>query len=233
VAGCRQWSRLSWLHADDPSRKAIVLSLPEIEARLAGHAPTLKAPAEGTGQAAVSMLLHEASEGPSVLFIERARREGDPWSGHMAFPGGRVDPTDRSAQDAAERETLEEIGLSLDGASLIGRLDDKQGNPRTHATLVISAFVYRVPATGPLVPNHEVEHAFWFPVASLLDSARHVPYPAHELEFPGICVGDPQRHVVWGLTYSFLESFFHTLGRPLPNRWPVDMQRYDRSLTEA
>jgi hypothetical protein len=86
---------------------------------------------------------------------------------------------------------------------------------------------------GPLSPNYEVEHAFWFPVANLLDSDRHVPYPAHELEFPGICVGDPERHVVWGLTYSFLESFFQTLGRPLPNRWPVDMQTYARSLTEA
>ncbi len=210
-----------------------MLTLPEIERRLASHDPTLKRAAADARRAAVSMLLHDGPEGPSVLFIERARREGDPWSGHMAFPGGRVDPTDATSRAAAERETLEEIGLSLESASLIGQLDDRQGNPRTHTKLVISAFVYRVHEPGPLVRNYEVEDAFWFPVASLLDPARHVPYPAHALEFPGICVGDPERHVVWGLTYGFLESFFHTLGCPLPDRWPSEMRAYERSLREA
>ena len=208
------------------------MRIDEIELKLAARPPVLKPLEDGVRRAAVAMLLHEDADGASALFIERARHEGDPWSGHMAFPGGRVDPTDTGPQAAAERETLEEVGVSLEGARLLGRLDDKQGNPRTHSTLVISAFVYHVPERPRLAPNHEVAQAFWFPVASLLDSARHVPYPAHELEFPGICVGDPDRHIVWGLTYSFLESFFASVERPLPNRWPVEMKRYDRSLTE-
>ena len=37
--------------------------------------------------------------------------------------------------------------------------------------------------------------------------------------FPGILVGAPDRHVVWGLTYRFLEVFFEVVGDPLPNRW--------------
>ena len=178
------------------------------------------------------MVLADREGGPSVLFIERARREGDPWSGHMAFPGGRVDPTDADARAAAERETEEEVGLSLEGARLLGRLDDRQGNPRTHPALVISAFVYALSEPAPeLVINHEVEQAFWFPVRELLEPARHVPYPtSYDLDFPGILVGEPDRHIVWGLTYSFLEGFFTTVGHPLPDRWTDELRRHTRHL---
>lgn len=183
-------------------------------------------------RAAVAMLLRDGAEGSEVLFIERARRVGDPWSGHMAFPGGRVDPGDADARAAAERETLEEVGLCLADAELLGQLDDKEGNPLTRPALVISAYVYHVPEPGELVTNHEVEEAFWFPVERLLDPALHVSYRAHralgELDFPGILVGRPERHVVWGLTYSFLESFFEVLGRPLPDRWTEATRRARR-----
>ena len=164
-----------------------------------------------------------------MLFIERAQREDDPWSGHMAFPGGRVDPTDTDAQAAAERETWEEVGLSLEGATFVGQLDDKQGNPRTHATLIISAYVYRIEHEPDLALNHEVAQALWVPVAALCEPSRHVFHRAHEIEFPGIHVGEPGRHVVWGLTYSFLETFFETVEHPLPDRWSEELQRFRRS----
>ena len=184
---------------------------------------------EGKRRAAVAMVLRPAVAGPDVLFIERARHEGDPWSGHMAFPGGRVDPGDADAQAAAERETLEEVGVSLRGAELLGRLDDKQGNPRTHPALVISAFVYVLPEPQALVINHEVEEALWFPLQGLLEPRNHVLYPARDtLEFPGVLVGKPGRHIVWGLTYSFLESFFHAVGHPLPDRWTPAFRAYAR-----
>jgi 8-oxo-dGTP pyrophosphatase MutT (NUDIX family) len=194
------------------------MQLDEIRRALDAHTPV--ALADGASRrAAVAMVLANQPAGPSVLFIERASHPGDPWSGHMAFPGGRVDPGDAHPRDAAERETLEEVGLRLRDAEWIGRLDDKQGNPRTRPTLLISAFVYALPEPARLRPNHEVREAFWFPLRDLVDPARAVPYRAHEVDFPGILVGEPVRHVVWGLTYSFLESFFRALGRPLPNRW--------------
>jgi 8-oxo-dGTP pyrophosphatase MutT (NUDIX family) len=207
------------------------MRLDEIRRALERHAPLELADAEAR-RAAVAMVLAERDAGPSVLFIERASRAGDPWSGHMAFPGGRVDPGDAHPREAAERETLEEVGLSLRGAEWIGRLDDKQGNPRIHPALVISAFVYALPEPAVLELNHEVREAFWFPLRALQDPERHTAYRAHTVEFPGILIGEPERHVVWGLTYSFLESFFRAVGRPLPNRWSPEHRPLARGMDE-
>jgi 8-oxo-dGTP pyrophosphatase MutT (NUDIX family) len=197
-------------------------SLAKIRRALAVH-EAIKRPVEGRRRAAVAMVLRQPGDRPELLFIERAQREGDPWSGHMAFPGGRVGSGDPSARRAAERETLEEVGLRLDEAERIGRLDDMEGHRVAGVpALVISAFVYHVPEPRPLAPNHEVRAAFWFPVADLLDPERHVDYRERRLDgwlLPGILVGEPERHVVWGLTYRFLESFFEILGTPLPDRW--------------
>ena len=207
------------------------MQLDEIRRALDAHAPVELADA-ASRRAAVAMVLASRPAGPSVLFIERASHPGDPWSGHMAFPGGRVDPGDAWPRDAAERETLEEVGLDLRSAQWIGRLDDKQGNPRTRPTLLISAFVYALPEPARLRPNREVREAFWFPLRELSDPARAVPYRAHAVDFPGILVGEPERHVVWGLTYSFLESFFRVVGQPLPNRWRADQQAFARGMDQ-
>ncbi|MEM7409763.1 MAG: CoA pyrophosphatase [Myxococcota bacterium] len=207
-----------------------MLAVDAIRTSLVDHEPTVLS-VDQVRHAAVAMVLTEGEAGAEVLFIERARHEGDPWSGHMAFPGGGVEASDPGGQGAAMRETHEEVGLRLDGAELLGRLDDKQGNPVRHPALVISAYVFHVEQPGRLQINHEVQEAFWFPVHGLLDPARHVQYATHgELEFPGILVGEPDRHVVWGLTYSFLESFFHAIASPLPDRWTEQMRAYSREL---
>jgi 8-oxo-dGTP pyrophosphatase MutT (NUDIX family) len=188
-------------------------------------------------RAAVAVVLRDAPGGPELLLIERARHPEDPWSGHMAFPGGRVDPGDSHAQAAAERETLEEVGLSLADAELLGRIDDIEGR---HAgrplSLVISAHVYHCAAPGALTLNHEVESALWVPLERFVDPSFHVEYPTPYGGYPGILVGEPERseggeeargrvedepprYIVWGLTYRFLEIFLAVLDRPLPERW--------------
>jgi 8-oxo-dGTP pyrophosphatase MutT (NUDIX family) len=170
------------------------------------------------------MLLRETRGVTEVLFIERAQREGDPWSGHMACPGGRIDPGDESERAAAERETLEEVGIDLRGAEVLGRLDDMRGHPAAgRRPLVISAFVYEAGADARLALNHEVRAAFWFPLADLHHPERQVEYPRRWAgrRFPGILVGEPDRHIVWGLTYRFLEHFFEITGHRLADRWDV------------
>ena len=195
----------------------------EIRAALARHR-RIRIPAKGRRRAAVSVVLREAKRGPEVLLIERAQREGDPWSGHMAFPGGRVEGDDADARAAAERETLEEVGVTLDDAEFLGSLDDLEDRVAQTGRngLVISAFVYHHARPSPLLPNHEVREALWVPVSWLHEPGRQVEYriPRHEsFRFPGILVGEPDRHVIWGLTYRFVECLLQIVERPFPDRW--------------
>ena len=198
-------------------------SLDDVRRVLASHSPVAR---EAGGRAAVAVVLRSAADGGvEVLLIERAHKVGDPWSGHMAFPGGRQDPTDLSARHTAERETFEEVGLDLSTAELLGQLDDLEGRHSGRpAGLAISAFVFFVEEHAPLlIQPEEVQAAFWVPLARLVDPSAHVDYHfRHELvslDMPGIRVGEPEAHVVWGLTYRFLEDFLAILGTPLENRW--------------
>jgi 8-oxo-dGTP pyrophosphatase MutT (NUDIX family) len=195
-----------------------VLGVDDIRRALLAHEPMLH---EGDlcHRAAVAIVLTESAGSLELLLIERAKRAGDPWSGHMAFPGGRVDAADASARAAAERETLEEVGLSLAGSELLGRLDDLPGLPAPPSDFSVSAFVFYTRDPGALVLNHEVRDAFWFPLDSLSDRERHIDHPVKVESsqlFPGILVGESGRHVVWGLTYRFLDRFLDILGQPFP-----------------
>jgi 8-oxo-dGTP pyrophosphatase MutT (NUDIX family) len=197
-------------------------SLDELRRILGAHRPVS---VEAPGRAAVAVVLREGDRGIELLLIERAHKAGDPWSGHMAFPGGRQDPSDLTARDTAERETFEEVGLDLDTAELLGQLDDLEGRHSGRpAGLAISAFVYFVTDPAPLLLQpQEVQSAFWVPFDLLSDPTAQVDYRLrHELgtfDMPGIRVGEPEPHVVWGLTYRFVEDFLAILGTPLAQRW--------------
>ena len=94
---------------------------------LAGHRPE-PVPAETHQKAAVAVVLREGPRSAEVLLIERAHHPDDPWSGHMAFPGGRMEAGDDSTRTTAARETLEEVGVSLHGAEYLGHVDELTGN---------------------------------------------------------------------------------------------------------
>jgi 8-oxo-dGTP pyrophosphatase MutT (NUDIX family) len=163
--------------------------------------------ADGTPRAAVATVLRQRARGPEVLLIRRAEHPDDPWSGHMAFPGGRHDPRDPSLEHTAVRETIEEVGLDLGAhGQLIARLDDVP----THKTgLVVRPFLWAVESPPGLTPNHEVAEVHWVDLGSLLRGERDTTF---ELEwkgathrFPAYQVAD---RVVWGLTYRMLQIFF-------------------------
>ena len=153
-----------------------------------------------------------------LLFIERTEHQGDPWSGHLAFPGGRVEEQDRSVRDTAERETLEEIGLDLRGAEYLGRLDDLTG---ATIPMVVSGFVYVTPSPAVFELNHEVSKVFWFSLDDLLDAKRHshyrLRYEGVERTVHAIDLLGPGRPLLWGLTYRFVTQFLKLLGHEGPD----------------
>ncbi|MCB9781011.1 MAG: CoA pyrophosphatase [Alphaproteobacteria bacterium] len=159
-----------------------------------------------------------------LLFIKRSEREGDPWSGHMAFPGGRVDPTDASVQAAAVRETWEEVGLDLARhGRLVGRLDDQRSPQRRGPmSLVISPFVYRLDAEPPaLAPNHEVADVHWFSLQRLASDEGRGTF---EMDWRGQTWVMPRIDLdgvrVWGLTLRMVEDLLERVGVP-PMAWPA------------
>lgn len=186
-----------------------MLDVDAVRNRLARHRPRL---IEGETEpfAAVAMVLAGGPVDPSILFIERARRSNDPWSGQMAFPGGRIERRDRDLQDTAERETREEVGVELGRGELLGRLDDQEGRRAGAGRgLAIAGWVYHLENPPPLELSHEVEEALWVPSSVLFDPEKRVTYDVEHIPgtWPGILVGHPERHIIWGLTLRFLSSF--------------------------
>ncbi len=192
-------------------------SIDEVALRLAKARPELE-DARYSMRAAVALVLRENGRDLEALFIRRAEHEGDPWSGHLAFPGGRIDPTDTGPRMAAERETLEELELDLSGARLLGQLSDVPGHAES---ICVSGFVYGIAGDPVLRPNHEIREAFWSPLDQLTDPARQAPrrftYLEHAMSLPTIrLLEDPQAPVLWGITYKFMDDFMRRIGRPIP-----------------
>jgi 8-oxo-dGTP pyrophosphatase MutT (NUDIX family) len=197
-----------------------------IRRALARHQPQTLDPAPRQVEAAVALVLAGAPE-LSLCVIQRAERAGDPWSGHLALPGGRADPSDPHPRAVAERETREEVGLVLDERHWLGDLSQVQvhiggsvypGDPGSRR-LVLHPFVYHLgPDLLPLTPSDEVKEAFWLPLAHLWDpgNACQVEWErdGKRLVYPAIrCRGD----ALWGLTFRVLTLFSDVLDAPLPH----------------
>lgn len=195
-----------------------------IRSRLAGLAPEVFDVYSDTREAAVAVILRENGAGTEILFIKRAEKTGDPWSGHMAFPGGHRERHDADLCAAAIRETFEEIGLDLSRAEYLGALDQQRAMPRGRPlNMLIAPHVFGFEGDPEFTTNHEVDEVIWTALAPLASGARH----AWETR---LLAGEPTvfngyrlegGHFVWGLTYRMLKSFFSALDprwQPPPER---------------
>lgn len=201
-------------------REYAVADLPEL---LAGSPAADPALDSIDRHAAVAMILcGEHTGGLEILFIKRSEHPGDPWSGHMAFPGGGHEVEDLSLEHAARRETFEEIGLTLPADSLLGRLEDVYGGSLLPFTVCVTPFLYRCPEAPVFTLNHEVSELVLVPLEHLADGGnlRKYVYPPDPMAgpFPSIVY---ESYVIWGLTYRIVASFLERLGKPLPLDWPV------------
>jgi len=196
-------------------------TLADISRILARHHPTI---VETTPhiRSAVALVLRVGEEGIEALFMERASRDDDPWSGNICFPGGKVEDEDSSPQQTAERETMEEIGLDLSVSIYLGRLSNIVGS---HLPVLVSCFVYGVTVTPVFFPNHEVHDLFWVPLKELSNPERHVTSPVRfrgkDFIMPAIRLPQEEKPLLWGLTYRLVTELLQLLskagiGTPVP-----------------
>ena len=165
-------------------------------------------------RAAVTLILRSSISDPSgveALFVRRAEVPGDPWSGHVALPGGRRDPEDADLLDTARRETFEETGLRLERADHVGRLGEIHPRSKHLPSICVTPFVAWLASDHEVRLNYELTGHAWIPVAALSDPryrstlVREAPTIR---EFPAI---DYEGDVIWGLTFAIVEDFLAVL----------------------
>jgi 8-oxo-dGTP pyrophosphatase MutT (NUDIX family) len=161
--------------------------------------------------AAVAIILTPQPD--SILLIRRADRSGDPWSGHMALPGGRREPGDPDLAGTAMRETAEEVGVELRREDLAGSLADVIPRTPVLPPVAVRPFVFLLPERPAMRLNAEVAQASWVPVDYLLRPDTHHPV---QLEVAGqsrqVQAYQLENAIIWGMTERILTSFLAELG---------------------
>ncbi len=162
-------------------------------------------------RAGVGAILREKSHlnGISVLLIRRAERQGDPWSGHMAFPGGRMEKDDSNIFATTIREAREEIGIDLNqDAACIGRLSDLPVTTHDRKfPMALTPFVFRLEKEPEWQLNDEVVEKMWVPFSFFKNDENRKKMEwtsggkTHELP----CY-DYQDRRIWGLTLAMLDE---------------------------
>ncbi len=184
----------------------------DLRAALSARPARAAARDAGTLEAAVTLVLRD-NAGLELLLIKRGERLGDPWSGHMALPGGRRAVDDRDLLDTALRETREEVGLSLARErDILGALDEVEPHSRRLPPIVIAPFVARTSTAPELrLDPAEVAAALWVPLAELRDEAAMgevlIELEGGPRSFPAFRY---REYEIWGLTHRILTQL---LGR--------------------
>ena len=144
-----------------------------------------------------------AAPSPTVIFTVRSENLPS-HKGQISFPGGSIDASDDSPEDAALREAHEEIGLHPDAVTIVGRLDDL---PTFVSGYVVSPIIGFLSERPKLEPNPaEVARILEIPLDDLVDDIRREPgfseagrsYPTEAWVWHG--------HVIWGVTARLLRT---------------------------
>ncbi len=158
--------------------------------------------------AAVLIPVVDRGSEATILLTKRAEALRN-HSGQVAFPGGRIDPQDASVEDAALRETMEEVGLVRDSIDVVGRLPD-----------YVSGSGYRIaPVLGVVRPDfsliinpHEVDSVFEVPLRFLMDPANHTRdsriWEERERFFYRMPYED---WMIWGVTAGIIHALYERL----------------------
>jgi 8-oxo-dGTP pyrophosphatase MutT (NUDIX family) len=192
----------------------VSLTLQRVEHALIKHSPRKKALRLLLKRSAVAMILRQVHGDTELLMIKRAESEGDPWSGHMAFPGGRMESDDRHGLDVARRETVEEIGVALgEEDPCIGRLSDILTHPGLRRrAMVVSPYVFRLKREVEFEPNYEVAEVVWVPMSFLMqrDNRERMKWRRGRVDIPLPCYMYRGRRI-WGLSLMMIDELMAVL----------------------
>mgnify|MGYP003980544017 CR=1 FL=1 len=192
-----------------------------MEAKLTDHRPGRKLLRRLSKRSAVALILQVRDGELHILMIKRAEREGDPWSGQMAFPGGRMDPEDANGFAVALRETAEEVGLQLgSGDPCIGRLSELNARPRRGTFgMTVSPFVFRLDREVSFIPNYEVADVVWVPLEFLFntDNREQMVWKIRGLDIAMPCYMYEGRRI-WGLSLMMLDELMDLVEGRNPRR---------------
>ena len=146
-----------------------------------------------------------------LLFILRAQVEGDMHSAQVAFPGGRLDPGETTAQEAALREAREEIALDTGNIRLLGNLEDFITISNYQVTPVVGV----IPWPIELHPDpREVQRVFTIPLSWLVDPINREQRErvAPDGQTLKVVYFKPyDRELLWGVTARITLNFLHAL----------------------
>ncbi len=155
-------------------------------------------------------MLVETNTDLEALLIQRAERDGDPWSGQIGLPGGRSKPSDLSIKGTVEREVSEEVGIDLSSVgTALGPLT--VGQPMRRSEMLVQPLVYLLTNKPPLIIGSEVRSAFWTSVKQLpLSKTTADVYVRDGLRTVECFMIDGK--IVWGYTYRVLSELLQVPG---------------------
>jgi 8-oxo-dGTP pyrophosphatase MutT (NUDIX family) len=200
--------------ADGVTELLVHPDIVKLRAAIESHSAVGAEREEGVRRAAVALIIRAGEDGaPELLFIKRAEYPADPWSGQIAFPGGREESGDPTLADTAIRETREETGIDLvrDG-TIIGMLDDLRPQTVRLPAVIVRPYVVLLNRFEPLLLSDEVALAFWIPLGAFKDApswrdtqvlARGVQLNARAFHHHG--------QVIWGMTERILAQLLALL----------------------
>lgn len=167
-------------------------------------------------QAAVALILRPSGNGFDVLMIRRAEHPADPWSGQMAFPGGRREAIDRDLYAATYREVQEEIGVDLRAcAKPLAPLSVLRARPWRwkRRPMTVSPFVFLLQQEIDIVPNYEVADVVWVPLMFLAErnNLQTFDFQRQGRWHRNLPCYEWQGQRIWGMSLSMLDELVSVL----------------------
>ncbi len=155
-------------------------------------------------QAAVAILVKPKQNDIELFLVKRAEVDDDPWSGDMAFPGGKKNLQDQTLVDTVEREVLEETNIDLHKIDVIGFMEPIYSSVRK--SLAVQPVVYRFDEYPDVHLNYELTKYLWAPLSEIKNGKTEAIVKGWEGP-----VYQVQGETVWGLTFRMLEKMLKLL----------------------